>query len=76
MGKELCGSEQLHQAKGFATYIYDYKFDDLSVIAYNELLKNIDKYKVKPSFHVINFGDPRRSHRCSPINPKFMVDIR
>ena len=62
-------------AKGFATYIYDYKFDDLSVIAYNELLKNIDKYKVKPSFYVINFDDPRRSHRCNPINPKFMVDI-
>ena len=62
-------------AKGFATYISDYKFDDLSVIAYNELLKNIDKYKVKPSFYVINFDDPRRSHRCNPINPKFMVDI-
>ena len=62
-------------AKGFATYIYDYKFDDLSVIAYYELLKNIDKYKVKPSFYVINFDDPRRSHRCNPINPKFMVDI-
>ena len=62
-------------AKGFATYIYDYKFDDLSVSAYNELLKNIDKYKVKPSFYVINFDDPRRSHRCNPINPKFMVDI-
>lgn len=62
-------------AKGFATYIYDYKFDDLSVIAYNELLKNIDKYKLKPSFYVINFDDPRRSHRCNPINPKFMVDI-
>jgi len=62
-------------AKGFATYIYDYKFDDLSVIAYNELLKNIDKYKVKPSFYVINFDDPHRSHRCNPINPKFMVDI-
>lgn len=62
-------------AKGFATYIYDYKFDDLSVIAYNELLKNIDKYKVKPNFYVINFDDPRRSHRCNPINPKFMVDI-
>lgn len=26
-------------AKGFAIYIYDYKFDDLSTIAYNSLLK-------------------------------------
>lgn len=62
-------------AKGFAIYIYDYKFDDLSVIAYNELLKNLDKYKVRPEFFVINFDDPRRSHRCNPINPRFMVDI-
>lgn len=62
-------------SKGFAIYIYDYKFDDLSVIAYNELLKNLDKYKAKPEFYVINFDDPRRSHRCNPINPKFMVDI-
>lgn len=62
-------------AKGFAIYIYDYKFDDLSTIAYNSLLKNMDKYKVKPRFYVINFDDPRRSHRCNPINPKFMTDI-
>ena len=32
-------------SKGFALYLYDYKFDDLSVIAYNELLKNIDKVR-------------------------------
>jgi len=62
-------------AKGFAVYIYDYKFDDLSVIAYNTLLNNLDKYKVPPRFYVINFDDPRRSHRCNPINPAFMTDI-
>ena len=62
-------------SKGFALYLYDYKFDDLSVIAYNELLKNLDKYKVRPEFYVINFDDPRRSHRCNPINPKSMADI-
>ena len=62
-------------AKGFAIYIYDYKFDDLSTIAYNSLLKNMDKYEVKPRFYVTNFDDPRRSHRCNPINPEFMTDI-
>ena len=62
-------------AKGFAIYIYDYKFDDLSTIAYNSLLKNMDKYEVKPRFYVINFDDPRRSHRCNPINPEFITDI-
>lgn len=62
-------------SKGYSCYIYDYKFDDLSTIAYNTLLNNIDKYKVKPRFYVINFDDPRRSHRCNPINPEFMTDI-
>ena len=61
--------------KGFAIYIYDYKFPDLSEIAYNHLLHHLDAYKVKPQFYVINFDDPRRSHRCNPINPAFMTDI-
>ena len=61
--------------KGFAMYIYDYKFPDLSEIAYNHLLHHLESYKVKPQFYVINFDDPRRSHRCNPINPAFMTDI-
>lgn len=61
--------------KSFAMYIYDYKFPDLSEIAYNHLLKYADRYDVKPTFYVINFDDPRRSHRCNPINPNFMTDI-
>ncbi|WP_111959434.1 conjugal transfer protein MobC [Chryseobacterium lathyri] len=61
--------------KGFSMYIYDFKFDDLSTIAYNHLLRNTDKYKIKPQFYVINFDDPRKSHRCNPLNPDFMTDI-
>ena len=61
--------------KGFAMYTYDYKFPDLSEIAYNHLLHHLDAYKVKPQFYVINFDDPRKSHRCNPINPAFMTDI-
>ena len=61
--------------KGFAMYIYDYKFPDLSEIAYNHLIHHLDAYKVKPQFFVINFDDPRKSHRCNPINPSFMTDI-
>lgn len=64
-----------HIEKGFAMYIYDFKFDDLSTIAYNHLLKHKDKYKVQPKFYVINFDDPRRSHRCNPLSPAFMTDI-
>ena len=61
--------------KGFSMYIYDFKFDDLSVIAYNTLLNNLGKYDVAPRFYVINFDNPRKSHRCNPINPSFMTDI-
>ncbi len=64
-----------HIEKGFSMYIYDFKFDDLSTIAYNHLLKHTEKYKVKPKFYVINFDNPRFSHRCNPINPEFMTDI-
>ncbi|WP_165045794.1 TraM recognition domain-containing protein, partial [Dysgonomonas sp. ZJ709] len=52
-----------------------YKFDDLSQIAYNTLINNMDCYEVKPQFFVINFDNPRKSHRCNPINPDFMTDI-
>lgn len=61
--------------KGFALYLYDYKFDDLSTIAYNTLLKNMDKYECTPKFYVINFDNPAKSHRCNPIAPEFMTDI-
>ena len=61
--------------KGFSLYCYDYKFPDLSEIAYNHLLNHLDGYTVKPKYYVINFDDPRRSHRCNPINPAFMTDI-
>ena len=61
--------------KGYSQYVYDFKFPDLSMIAYNHLINNLDGYKVKPKFYVINFDDPRRSHRCNPIHPDFMEDI-
>ena len=61
--------------KGFSLYCYDFKFPDLSMIAYNHLMNHQDEYKVKPQFYVINFDDPRRSHRCNPIHPDFMSDI-
>ncbi len=61
--------------KGFSMYIYDFKFPDLSTIAYNHLLNNQLGYNKVSTFYVINFDDPSRSHRCNPINPSFMEDI-
>ena len=64
-----------HIEKGFSMLVYDYKFDDLTRIAYNHLLRHLDKYTVKPRLCIINFDDPRRSNRCNPIDARFMDDI-
>ena len=61
--------------KGFSIYIYDYKYPDLTTIAYNHLAMNSGGYKKIPEFYIINFDDPSRSHRCNPIHPDFMTDI-
>jgi hypothetical protein len=61
--------------KGYSLYCYDFKYPDLSTIAYNHLLNNQGGYKKVPTFFVINFDDPSRSHRCNPLNPSFMNDI-
>ena len=61
--------------KSYALYIYDFKFDDLSVIAYNHLIKYRHRYKILPKFYVINFDNPRKSHRCNPLAPELMTDI-
>ena len=77
-GKSYCVVNQfINQQieKGYTQYIYDYKFPDLSEIAYNHLLNHQKGYKKIPTFYVINFDDPRRSHRCNPIHPDFMTDI-
>ena len=61
--------------KSFCLYIYDFKYPDLSTLAYNHLLRYKDRYEVTPQFCVINFDDPRHSHRCNPINADFLTDI-
>jgi len=62
-----------HIRKGFSMFLYDFKFDDLSIIAYNALLKYQGNYKVKPTFWVIDFD--RIYHRCNPLDPHSMEDI-
>jgi hypothetical protein len=55
--------------------VYDFKYDDLTKIAYNTLLKNKSSYKVEPKFYTINFDDLSRSHRCNPLDASTMFDI-
>ncbi|MFM9909204.1 MAG: conjugal transfer protein MobC [Chitinophagaceae bacterium] len=64
-----------HIEKGFAMFVYDFKYDDLSKIVYNWLQQNKHNYSVKPSFYVINFDNLSVSHRCNPLDPNSMNDI-
>lgn len=64
-----------HIEKGFCLFIYDFKFDDLTKIAYNWLQRCKHRYPVMPSFHVINFDDLSTTHRCNPLAPYSMHDI-
>jgi len=57
-----------HIRKGFSMLIYDFKYDDLSRIAYNALREHGGR-----SFYVINFE--KIMHRSNPLEPDTMVDI-
>lgn len=56
-------------------FLYDFKYDDLSKLAYNKLLAYQNNFAVKPKFYVINFDDLSRTHRCNPLDPEGMEDI-
>lgn len=62
-----------HISKGFSLFCYDFKFPDLSIIAYNSYLKHKHRYKVEPKFHVIDFDDIY--NQCNPLYPESMTDI-
>ncbi|RKR80060.1 type IV secretory system conjugative DNA transfer VirD4/TraG family protein [Mucilaginibacter gracilis] len=64
-----------HIKKGFTMFVYDFKFDDLTKIAYNTLLNHREGYKIAPKFYVINFDDLSRTHRCNPLDPQSMLDV-
>jgi hypothetical protein len=64
-----------HIKKGFSMFIYDFKFDDLTNLAYNKLKRYRRNYEVKPKFYIINFDDLSKTHRCNPLDPQSMEDI-
>lgn len=61
-------------SKGYAMFVYDYKYPDLTRIVMNELLDNYSCFKVKPKFYAVNFDDPLYSHRFNPIHPRYLTD--
>ncbi|MGO1595146.1 MAG: conjugal transfer protein MobC [Sphingobacterium sp.] len=64
-----------HIKKDFSMFIYDFKFDDLSRIAYNCWLKHQKRFSPQSKFYSIDFDNLQRSHRCNPLEPSAMVDI-
>lgn len=64
-----------HIQKSFSMFVYDFKFADLTIIAYNTWLKYRHLYAVEPKFYIINFDDLSRTHRCNPLDPESMTDI-
>jgi hypothetical protein len=61
--------------QNFTGLVFDFKFPDLSRIAYNALQKHKGKLEKPPSFYVVNFDDLSRTHRCNPLDPASMHDI-
>lgn len=74
-GKTLIAKEILKQQieKGFAMFIHDFKYPDLTNVAYNHYLKNRKRYNAKPEFHIINFEDIHQ--RCNPLMPEAIYSI-
>lgn len=68
-------TQSLGKDRPFSSLIYDFKFPDLSLIAYNHWLKNKHKYGVKSDCIFINFDDLSRSHRLNVFDPLGMTDI-
>lgn len=64
-----------HIQKGFSMFVYDFKFDDLTTIAYNHYLKYSSNNDCPLKFYSINFDDLSRSSRCNPLDPSSMLDI-
>ncbi len=64
-----------HIQKGFCMFVYDFKYDDLSRIAYNQLQQHKNRYIKIPKYYTINFDDLTTTHRCNPLDPSTMYDI-
>lgn len=64
-----------HIEKGLTMYIYDWKFPDLSLVAFNAMKRHHKNLPKGTRFYCINFDDPSRSHRCNPIAPVYIQSI-
>lgn len=74
-GKTILAKEILKQqiSKGYAIFLHDFKYPDLTKVAYNHYLKNKHRYKVEPGFHILNFEDIQE--QCNPLSPDTLHSI-
>ena len=61
--------------KGYTMFVFDFKYNDLTKIAYNAFLRYRKNYPTIPRFYVISFDDLEHSHRCNPLHVSGMTDI-
>jgi len=66
-----------HIEKDFSMLVYDFKYPDLSNVAYNYLKRIHQKKKQKGiaekrKIYTINFTNPQNSHRTNPIAPNLI----
>lgn len=59
-----------HIQKDFSMFIWDFKFDDLTALAYSTYTRSANGCQ----FHIITFDDLSRSERCNPIDPLLIRD--
>jgi hypothetical protein len=60
---------QLIAEKRFALFIFDFKYDSLTRLAYRLFQLHKNKYPPGAAFYSINFTDLARSHRCNLLEP-------
>lgn len=61
--------------KQYALFIYDFKYPDLTIVAYAHFQRHKHRYKVTPEFIAIDFAHPGKSAGCNPLAPSLMNDI-
>ncbi len=72
--------------KGQSGVVYDFKYPNMSLEAFNALVKTLkenpfafgkkeDKTPIVPKFISVNFNDLRRSARVNPIQPQYIKSV-
>jgi hypothetical protein len=61
--------------RGRALFVYDYKNEDLSRLAWQLFQYYADRYPAGAMYYCINFSDLSRSHRCNVLDPSTLDHV-